>query len=543
MILWIFESVTRSTTLSTLLLLGLLSALGIASARRAARVRSRRRPARPNTRWTVRAKGPLLALLMLASLTPVDTRTELLARMSSKGDFWILLLLLLAPALTIYGLVRLPYVPWLLARHVAAPLGLPRVAYFLTRAGPLPWSSDLGGGAALAGALAVLHRDTHNPDAASWIEQRLAREPKLAAAGVIAYGLLAASRGDEPRARILLDSAFSMEPRDTPALARAIALDWLLADAAAMGEWRALHERATRHAKDLSPGSRLLAGAAARLLAEPSPHDVQLKLAWCLSPRRALGRTLLARALAEARLLSSSQRPAPAPSPTPPEPAPAEDPLEHALVHHLHWLVTDPAVLRAHPSRLVDLCAAWDAVFANEPLRARVAERAAALAAKGDPASHVARFRQIIHKDLALVAERAMVPLSALSRVEDPASVSREVAAELRRRLLEHVERLSSELGQRVDDSRTRAAIDEWSAWTELRRACAHAAVIGGIELRRLMFPQVHRDACAHAVWLWNKRDECAISMPMFHWLLAEAEVVEDEAAIELQRKNTNAKC
>ena len=62
------------------------------------------------------------------------------------------------------------------------------------------------------------------------------------------------------------------------------------------------------------------------------------------------------------------------------------------------------------------------------------------------------------------------------------------------------------------------------------------------MELRHLVFPQVHRVACNFAVWLWNDRREHALAKPIFRWLLAEAEAVGDEAAIELQRKNVGVK-
>ncbi|MCB9755429.1 MAG: hypothetical protein H6713_36275 [Myxococcales bacterium] len=226
----------------------------------------------------------------------------------------------------------------------------------------------------------------------------------------------------------------------------------------------------------------------------------------------------------------------------PVEPTPASDALEHALALHLHWLSAAPKLLGAAPSRLTNLCAAWDAAFAGDALRSRLARRLAALELDDAPDRRVDGLRRVVCRDLATMAARAEVGLTALSRVEDPDSVSREVAAELRRRLLEEVERASAELGRRVEEKRALTAIEEWSEWTTLRRLCERATALGGLEVRRLIFPPVHRDACAHAVWLWNKRDEYAISMPVFHWLLREAEAVDDERAIELQRKNTNAK-
>ncbi len=485
-------------------------------------------------RWTIHAKGPLLALLVLAGLAPPGA-------LAFEAVVAMLLIALIC-VLTLLSLYHAPFLPWYLARRVTIPLGLPRISFYIAGAGPMPWLKDASGGAALAAALAVLSKPRHDAKAASWIEQQLADDAKLAAAGVVAYGLLAASRGELERARTLLESAFTMEAKDSPALARRVALDWLVADHAARGRWRALLKRVEGREGDLSHSARLIVGAAARELGEPSPHDLTLKIAWLRSDHRRRARPLLERALLKPRILYASQRVAPPPAPPPAEPPVAEDALEHALALHLHWLSAAPELLGRHPSRLTNLCAAWDAAFAGDALRERLDARIQALALNDSADRRAHGFRRLICADLAMLAERAEVAITALSRVDDPDSVSREVAAELRRRLLEEVERASAELGRRVDEKRALTAIEEWSEWTTLRRLCERAAALGGLEVRRLIFPQVHRDTCGHAVWLWNKRDEHAISMPVFHWLLREAEAVGDEAAIELQRKNTNAK-
>ncbi|MCB9755428.1 MAG: hypothetical protein H6713_36270 [Myxococcales bacterium] len=107
-------------------LLGGLTILGVASARRAARVRGARRARRGGhepgaTRWTIQSKGPLLALLMLAGARPPG----------AMGLETVIALLIVAviTGLTLLTLVYAPYLPWYFARGVAIPLGLPRVAY------------------------------------------------------------------------------------------------------------------------------------------------------------------------------------------------------------------------------------------------------------------------------------------------------------------------------------------------------------------------------------------------------------------------------
>ena len=83
-----------------------------------------------------------------------------------------------------------------------------------------------------------------------------------------------------------------------------------------------------------------------------------------------------------------------------------------------------------------------------------------------------------------------------------------------------------------------RPSIDEWrefiALWTEY-----HATVTaGGIELRRLAFPHAFSKGSNMAAWLWNKREEYALSHAISKWLLSEALVVGDSEAIELGHRN-----
>ncbi|MCA9662604.1 MAG: hypothetical protein KC486_29965, partial [Myxococcales bacterium] len=92
---------------------------------------------------------------------------------------------------------------WPLARWVAAPLGAWRSAAYLARHANV-WKLDPEGGAALAGALALLHRPKHDVEAAAQLSAQIADTTTLGAAGIAASGLLLASRGERDGARELL---------------------------------------------------------------------------------------------------------------------------------------------------------------------------------------------------------------------------------------------------------------------------------------------------------------------------------------------------
>ena len=61
----------------------------------------------------------------------------------------------------------------------------------------------------------------------------------------------------------------------------------------------------------------------------------------------------------------------------------------------------------------------------------------------------------------------------------------------------------------------------------------------GGLELRRLRLPaRVLQGQQDGGLWLWNKREEYALSHAISKWLLDEALAVGDTEAIELGHRN-----
>ena len=123
------------------------------------------------------------------------------------------------------------------------------------------------------------------------------------------------------------------------------------------------------------------------------------------------------------------------------------------------------------------------------------------------------------------------------------ATVARAVGEPLARRLrhgrLDALEAGFTRWADRRHDGAARAPIDEWREFVALRAAYDAAAAAGGLDLRRLAFPHAYKTGTAMAVWLWNARDEYALSHAISAWLGGEARIVGDAEAIEVCGRNT----
>lgn len=433
---------------------------------------------------------------------------------------------------------------WLVIRRGVARLGLVRTAATLAHLCRGSFEHDRRGGVALAGALALLARKQHDERLATWLEGQLGKPGGLGAAGVVAAGLIAASRGQRDAARDLMHNAGSFAAERAPQVARTLANEWLVADAAARGDWATVMRLGVRP-DVMSPQTRFLAFAAARvrrepLIGEPSATDAGLRWLWWRSPDHARNRPLLLQALASPRLLHP-RRPPPPPTPPPPPIDPGQfagDPLAYAQALHALWTTAEDVEKSLSPGHLVELCKAWDAAFAG-PALARLGARVTALATVTKAEAALGQLRRTVAGELAQLAARAQIPLAPLV---DAGGVGAEAALLLRAELLGEVEKQNQALRQRTVAKRGLPAVEELREWNSLRRAYERAALLGGLEVRRLMFPDIHLHVCNYAVWLWNDRKEYSVSGPLFRWLLTEAEAVGDEEAIVLQRKNVGVK-
>lgn len=420
--------------------------------------------------------------------------------------------------------------PWPITRMILIPLGMPRAAYYVARLSDLWWRGDRSGGAALAAAWALLRQPTHREKAAAWIELKLQKsEKRLMGGAIVAHGLIAAARGDLEAARAVLESVTVMAPRAVRAIARDVALEWLIADAAALGDWKRVSELGER---PVTRTVRLMGGVADRLLRNPeAPANARLYWRWLVAPRRRWTRAVVLRAVAtpyepRERTWAHSDGPGPVVSP-PPEGA---DALTGALWQHAE-LLRRPAA-RLSQEELVALGRAWDAALADAGLREQLLARAVALGVPGIDGA-LTKLRAAAEADVGAAAEAAGIRLGELN---EPGELLGRAAYLEKERMLSELELAASSLARRTEERRELPPLDEWREWLGIRKLYERAAA-GGLDARRLAYSAIHHEVCELAVWLFNIREEKPIANAMFRWLLAEAERV---GATESARVNRN---
>ena len=443
---------------------------------------------------------------------------------------------LLPPLLIIVALA----LPWTTTRLVLIPFGLARTAYWLTRTAEVTFDGDLPGGAALAGAWALLRQREPDEVTTGWLEDRL--RPKanqtLGGAGILATGLLLAARGDRDGARVIIRTVVEIDARACPVAARRLAAAWLAADAASRGAWS---EVAEIGADGRSSGRQawLLSAVAQSLLSQPlAPGRLGLWVRWALAPNRRATLPIVRRALdvldgVYLDVESSTAAPAPAAIAT-------DDAWSTALAHHAA-LLTKP-IASVEPGDLLTLGRAWDAILEDRAAARILVERALLIGADSS-ASTLARLRDDVEADLTAVVLALDVGLDApADRGAASAPASSPTLDRVRRRVRDHllvgVESASDALRRRIDEKRELPAVDEWREWTALRLAYEQGTKLAGQDFRRLAFYKIHPDATSLAVWFFNERHQRPIGNAIFKWLLNEAIALDDARAIALQTKN-----
>lgn len=419
-------------------------------------------------------------------------------------------------AMLILGVMGGPPIADQLARYVFVPLGWHRVAYTAAVVGRTGADPNAYG-------LCIAARASRSGSAIAWVvAQRDTRKP-LGDGEVAVTALLAANRGDAETARLLLRS-IAMLVEDHPSV-RELAGEWLACDAAERGAWSELVDDAAHNRWPPTPLTYLLEGIAARRAgAAHAPGPRELWLRWLIAPRHRVTLPLVREALAIA-----PSTPAAPGIPPASEPA-SESALASAVSAHLAF-EAQPATAAA----LATTVRAWDLALDDAATRDWLARRALELDA---PAGAVERaIREVagsVTEELARRAEAA--------KLGAPAGVAGAVGADLARRLrhgrLDALEAGFTRWADRRHDSALRSAIDEWREFIALWTAYNAAVSAGGIELRRLAFPHAFSKGNHMAAWLWNKREEYALSHAISKWLLSEALLVGDTEAIELGHRN-----
>jgi hypothetical protein len=422
--------------------------------------------------------------------------------------------------------------PWFFARAVAIPLGWWRVARWLVRSSAWVWYDDNRGGALVAAAWAGVRMRA--PGAALlFVERECEAHPGGGAAVILASGLATAARGDLDGARRLIESVVEFEGLVAPSMARRLAVEWCVAEAATRGDWdRVL--RLGRGRRGTSASTWLVLVAARLCGAAPVPSDDELRRRFRRVPGRRSLRPLLEQAIATPAV--GRERPVDATGPRPRARLPAGDPHDVALRMHADLLARDHGVRVEHVEALGR---AWDRVLADRYFAARAQARAKEIGAKVDP---IEGLRERVDAELLDVVVAGGIALG-----DDDAPITGATYERLRRRLhtrlLDELEVIADALASRVKGRRAHPIHEEWREWLALRGRYERAVAMTGLGLRRHAFAAIHGPACGLAAWLWNDRKAKVHAHQMFRWLLREAEIVEDQAAILLQRRNVDCGC
>jgi hypothetical protein len=414
--------------------------------------------------------------------------------------------------------------PWPITRLMLIPLGFWRPAFHMAQLSGWVWRGDVSGGQLVAGAWAVLRQRHPSPSAIVWLSARRDEIEPLGAPGVLGSALLADALGDHAAARRLMQIVADFDDDQRPPLTRYLANEWLVADAASRGAWADVELRG-RSPHRRSRATKLLGDVAARLIGYPPvPGNLALILRWLLAPSRWRTFSLVRRALLEpqVQVVPEVRRPAEIPALT----------LEgHALLAAHSGAIASG---RIPTIELHQLGRGWDQMLADPSVRSQTARRALALRA-GDPDLVLERLGRQVEADLSALARAGAVPLAEL---EDHSKTLRRVARELRHALLDELAIMSEGLEARVRARRQLAPLDELREFLALREHYERVCELGGPELVRIAFSQIHDPLCNLAVWLWDERGETGIANAMFRWLGHEAVMAGDEQAAELQRRN-----
>lgn len=431
--------------------------------------------------------------------------------------------------------------PWSIVRWICIPLGMSSAAHRIARLGGQPWVRDPVGGAVLSGALASLRSRVPATDQDAWLRMQLGPAP-LRGAGIVAAGLIAANAGDRNRARRLLASLDQLDPDLCPALARGIAADWLVADAAVRGAWDEVAEHVDT-LPDPSRSARFIAIAAERLRGEYVSDGALIKR-WLLAPRRLHTLSLLRRALRATDLAE----PAPIPHDVSEvgglsvlrsgadlgELAANDGGAAPTRALSLH---AETVASEAVPSEQLDrLGDAWEVALQDFPFRGRVRERALELGCGTSPELLMAEFRRDVSDDIADVVIASRSDTRDFPRHER--RVLGRAVIRVRQRLLARVRQACAAMARHRTSANANAAIDVWTSWLEVCRCHADAVTIGGPSMRTGAYATLEPQMRAMAAWLWNQRGEKGLANAISAWLMLEAERADDQASATYHRNN-----
>ena len=409
------------------------------------------------------------------------------------------------------------WAPTPLLRWIVVPLRMPRTAYWTVRiCFPLGLIKEIEAGAVVYGALA-LARKKSSDETISWLERKLRNAETIQGAGVVAAGLLAALRKDIGRARGLLATADRMHWRLIPGSIRAIARDWLIVDAARVGNWHRVIRLGM--SSDRLRWSYNMARIAERLTGAPQARPNWLLWQCFLSaPRRRLSYPLFRRALAVPRRRSE------------PLDAPAS---ATGLPLALGELARALEGANAHDGELLDR--SIDAVDRElDSVHPMIEQRLGMLGGRGDPSSVRSLFRhRLIDLAIPLIEDDPY-----LARTAQQDSIMEQAAWQVRRRLMGDIESQCRDYRERTAGEDSLDLVAEWETWARLNSSADRLLELDSAA-ENVLFQMVYAPVCNFAVYQHNGRKRIALAHDMFVWLLRYAH--DTPEARQLLAKNVQA--
>jgi hypothetical protein len=392
--------------------------------------------------------------------------------------------------------------PSLVLKNVVVPLGWPRLAYWAARCCcPMAVVNEYGAGAAVYGALA-LARTSPTPQSIDWLADKIEQSKEQRGAALVATALLAALRGDRRQARSLLLVADALHRLAIPAGARVIARDWLVVDAARIGNWPEIIRLDRFGSRPATRWSYALARIGERLSGDPRGcYDWQLCVYWAVAPYRRASWPLLRRALAVRRVTKPAEVEPPAAAPTLPQA------LGH-LARVLDYAFPHDGASFAAAVRAVDAALDDPAThtFADQRLRA--------LGTNGEAAAVISGLRMRLVDSLVPVIEES----PRLARAENRGSTLDQAVERVRLRLFRDVEAQCKDYDERRNRQGYTKPLVEWETWAVLRDAAdrlLQLAPDSEIALFRAMYVSV----CNFAVYQHNTYRRLPLAHDMYSWL------------------------
>ncbi|MFT3700399.1 MAG: hypothetical protein QM831_45055 [Kofleriaceae bacterium] len=417
------------------------------------------------------------------------------------GLWWLAVLLV--------AVFAVPIAQNLIVRHVTVPLGLVKTTFWVTH---LAVTDDSNAYGIVCAAWAYSHKP--RPADEAWITAlRNTRKP-LGDAEVVATALLASGRGDAETARQLMRSVLDLVEVH-PAI-RELAGEWLACDAAERGAWQELAADGDAARFPATALTYFLEGVAHAQAGQRVPD---LYVRWLFAPHRLATRKYLS---LEPHITATAT--------TEVVHADIASALPRAVTAHVALTSTPP-----NQAALADVASAWDAALADEATRTWIARRALELDAPLGAADRALRdVTKAITDELGALAEQHKLGAPAARGMVGDA-----LARRLRHGRLDSLEQGFSRWEDRRHATVSLAPIDEWREWIALRHQYDAAVAAGGLDLRRLAFPHAYKMGNSMGAYLWNTRNEYALSHAIFVWLYNEALAVGDTEAIEMLARNS----